>query len=262
MRTARDITGYRFERLTVTGLSCKRGAKYYWNCLCDCGRRAEISRSELVTGKTRSCGCLKGAKIKDLVGRKFGRLTVLTKFDMSPSGYRWLCQCDCGNERIIIGGNLNSGHTRSCGCLMREKNGRLNHPLCKVYTGMIDRCGNPNNPSFHHYGGRGVRVCNRWIVKNGFLQFVEDMGDRPSPKHSLDRRDVDGDYEPLNCRWATQKEQMRNTRVNRYLTMNGESKTVAEWSDELGIRSNTIFTRLKRGWSDERALSPINRGRS
>jgi hypothetical protein len=118
----------------------------------------------------------------------------------------------------------------------------------RIWTNMLRRC----RAGLRNYGDRGVTVCDRWEL---FENFLADMGRRPSPDHSLDRIDNDGNYEPGNCRWSTRKEQMRNTRVNRRLTYRGESFTVAEWAERLNINATTIRTRLARGKSIERALS-------
>ena len=116
---------------------------------------------------------------------------------------------------------------------------------------MIARCYNPNNAAYNRYGGRGITVCKRW---RKFENFLADMGNRPSSKYSIDRIDNSGNYTRENCKWSTMKEQCRNRRNNRLLTLNGETHCVAEWVDIVGIRSDTIRARLKRGWSVERAL--------
>lgn len=117
---------------------------------------------------------------------------------------------------------------------------------------MVDRCENPQNKAFSHYGGRGIAVCARW---RSFKDFLTDAGSRPSPKHSIDRIDNDRGYEPGNVRWATQKEQTRNTRANKLLTFNGETLCMSEWAERTGIGSPTIRTRLVLGWSVADALT-------
>ena len=121
---------------------------------------------------------------------------------------------------------------------------------------MIQRCHNPNNPAYPQYGGRHIVVCDRWRLS--FIAFLSDMGDRPTPTHTLERRDNNGPYEPENCCWATKKQQARNRTYNRKLTFGGETKTVAEWSESIGIKSWIIRQRIDRyGWSVERTLTKM-----
>jgi len=117
---------------------------------------------------------------------------------------------------------------------------------------MKSRCNNPNNVSFDNYGGRGISVCGRW---DKYQNFISDMGNRPTLKHTLDRIDNDGNYEPSNCRWATRKEQQRNRRTNHIIEFNGESKNITDWSNDLGIKLTTLIGRLDRGWSIEKTLT-------
>lgn len=157
----------------------------------------------------------------DLTGQPFGRLTVTSRGPNGKHGeVRWHCRCTCGNETLVYAGNLRSGDTRSCGCLSRELlvTRSTTHGAARVgaetpeyhaWHAMFQRCTNPHHASWEDYGGRGVTVCERW---QSFENFIADMGPRPSPKHSLDRTNNDGNYEPSNCRWATWNEQARNRR--------------------------------------------------
>jgi hypothetical protein len=161
----------------------------------------------------------------DLSGQRFGRLAVLGRAQRAKPEAYWHCRCDCGVEVVVNGCRLRNGNTRSCGCLRRETaaiNGDHNvshgyarmgirrHPLYSVWSGMRTRCRNPNNKNWKDYGGRGITVCERW---DKFENFLADMGERPGPSYSIDRIDVEGNYEPGNCRWATPTEQVRNRRV-------------------------------------------------
>jgi hypothetical protein len=121
-----------------------------------------------------------------------------------------------------------------------------------IWQAMVQRCTNPTSVNFHKYGARGITVCDAW---RDYSTFLADMGRRPSNEHSLERIDNERGYEPGNCRWATVKEQANNTRWNRRLTLNGETLTVAQWAERTGMKSNTIIYRLRRGWSDEKALT-------
>lgn len=164
--------------------------------------------------------------VLDLTGQRFGRLTAIELRGRSKSGNAfWLCRCECGVEKIVVSGALRSGNTTSCRCYHREisgvhlkTHGRSRTKEHRIWCGMINRCTNPRQPHYHRYGGRGIKICQRW--RESFEAFFEDMGLCPSPKHSLDRIDNDGDYAPGNVRWATYKEQRANQRTKEQI--NGE----------------------------------------
>lgn len=194
----------------------------------------------------------------DLTGQRFTRLTVLSYEGTNKNHHsKWKCICDCGETVISDIGSLRAGRTKSCGCLTRYKgenrmrNGEYTHPLYKLWSGIKHRCSNKNLKKAHIYAKKGITVCERW---NDFKKFVEDMGPRP-PGTSIDRIDGSKGYSPENCRWATPKQQANNTAANRLLSANGSQKTVAQWSEQTGIKSNTIIYRLKRGWSDFDAVT-------
>jgi hypothetical protein len=200
------------------------------------------------------------------IGTKLHRLTVIalaanTRFQQR----QYLCRCDCGCEVIVRGYSLGQGRTKSCGCLHREGLARRNHRHGKSETltynswrGMIDRCENPNHVGYKDYGGRGIRICPEW---RDFERFAQDMGERPSRNHSIERIDVDRNYEPGNCRWATASEQNSNKRAFWRLAHNGESLTVREWSARTGLSRGNIYQRLAKGWPVERVLTePSHRG--
>lgn len=195
----------------------------------------------------------------DISNKKFGRLTVLFRDGTVSKLAAWRCVCDCGTVRTFVGRSLRTGNTQSCGCLSRQRaaasraTGNKHHPSYEIWSGIWKRCTNPKTRTFRFYGGRGISVCPQW---RDFAVFNRDMGPRPSLKHSLDRfPNKDGNYEPSNCRWATQKEQCRNTRRNRVVTMDGVSLCVSEWCERLGLRARTVHGRIHRGLSPIEALT-------
>lgn len=200
---------------------------------------------------------------KQWVGNRYGRLVVVSRHGSVPSGSTWLCRCDCGTEKIVAANNLSSGHVQSCGCLSKESIGKLNKTHGRsgtrtydIWCGMRKRCSDSKSNKFHLYGGRGIRVCQRW---NRFEEFFADMGECP-PRMSIDRINSDGNYEPGNCRWATPKQQARNTKTNIYLTIRGETLTKAEWAERAGIDQRAFHKRLHGlGWTPEEAVYGRNK---
>jgi len=196
-------------------------------------------------------------KIIDLTGQKFSRLTVISFAPTKKKMSHWNVVCDCGTKTVVDGCNLKKGHTKSCGCLQVERikehntthNGCIDHPLeYGTWKGIKQRCNNINNHAYKDYGGRGITVCDRWL--NSFENFLADMGRKPTPQHSLDRINNNGNYEPSNCRWATRTEQNRNTRANVRIMFQGEMRCLAEVAEISGLDIRIISTRLKRGWPD------------
>jgi hypothetical protein len=188
-------------------------------------------------------------------GRRYGRLLVLNLADRESCS--WRCRCDCGVEKVIPYDNLR--RILSCGCLLSEStaarattHGGSDKPEYRTWHQMRQRCRNLKGKLYHRYGGRGIRICERWEL---FENFFADMGPRPSPGHSLDRIDNDGNYEPGNCRWATQTEQLQNTSRCRYVTINGERLTQSEASKRVGLSRTVLGNRLRLGWSLEKAIN-------
>lgn len=196
---------------------------------------------------------------KELTGMSFGRLLAKERRSYRKTHSFWLCECECGTVKEIAQTSLLRGSTVSCGCHRREiarkqltKHSMCRSPEYRARAHLLDRCYNQNDPMSPHYGGRGIKVCDKW--RSSFECFLADMGVRPSPGHSIDRIDNDGNYEPGNCRWATLIEQARNTSVAKTIEWQGAVRKYRDVCDELGIRDSTVRSRLKRGWSLERAL--------
>lgn len=198
-------------------------------------------------------------------GQRFNRLTVIEYSYSNDHGERvWKCKCDCGNISFATSHNLVSGHTKSCGCYVVEQttaanttHGKSRSRIYRAYSNMITRCYNHNYKCYASYGGRGIRVCDEWRLNaKSFIDWAIANGYREDL--TLDRIDVNGDYCPENCRWATMKEQQNNRTNNAIYQYNGESKTLAEWADALGIKYNRLQMSIKRNGGDlEKAVRKI-----
>lgn len=214
----------------------------------------------------------------DLTGQRFGRLLVEGYDEPIPAKNRkylyktYLCLCECGTRKIVREQHLKDGNTKSCGCIVKENAAKKNkshghccHPLWETWKGMNARCNNPNSGSYPDYGERGITVCDRWLqkhdsIEDGFLNFLEDMEASFEKGLEIERVDNDESYCPLNCKWATQKEQISNRRNTRELTFNGETLCVAEWSERIGVNYNALLSRVDvLFWSVEKALTTPTR---
>lgn len=194
----------------------------------------------------------------DLTGSKFGRLLVLSESSERRNREScWICLCECGNEFVTSGCSLRNGGTKSCGCLRSEhsrtvniRHGKKHTRVYRIWTGMWNRCRNPNAKDFARYGGSGITVCKRWQT---FENFLSDMGE-PCSGLTIERKENSKGYCKSNCVWATRTEQARNRKNNVILTFNGESLCISEWAERLGVNKCLISKRLARGWSIERTL--------
>lgn len=203
-------------------------------------------------------------RMVDFTGHTCGRLEV-TGWTFKKNGkWQWICECSCGNTTTIPHTSLLTDSVKSCGCLrvdVAKKTGQANRvhgdidsPESCTWKNIKERCYNKSNDSYASYGGRGIVVCDRWLGKDGYVNFLADMGRRPSDSHSIDRIDVNGNYEPSNCRWATVKEQHRNRRDNLLLTVLGRTQTAVAWAEEMGHPPHRIYNRLAKGWTPEEAV--------
>lgn len=205
------------------------------------------------------------AKIIDLTGQTFGKLLVAKYSRSNKAGKAMFsCLCDCGNMVEVVGYSLRSGETRSCGCLLPEvtierstKHGfktRANkHSIYDVWTNMRDRCNNPNNESYHRYGGRGIEVCERW---NDFELFLKDMGNKPKPYFTIERKNNNGNYEPGNCKWGNDYEQANNRSNNLKAKVFNIDKTAAQITKISGLSYSCVRDRIAAGKENEDLLSP------
>ena len=197
----------------------------------------------------------------DLTNKKIGRWTVLREGTRDKYNHlRWVCECECGIVKEVTGSSLRRGESRSCGCLKNElqsernfKHGESDTRLYKIWGGIKSRVSNKNDTTFEHYGGRGIKICDEWIEYVPFRDWSLSNG--YTDELSIDRIDVDGNYEPSNCRWISMEKQMSNMTTNNLITYKGRTKTLTEWSDSLGIKRSTLSSRIHRqGMSFQEAI--------
>lgn len=222
-------------------------------------------------GKIHACKkCSMPPRYMDISSQRFGRLVALEYMGRNKSSSLWKCGCDCGNTITTSLSRLRQGVTRSCGCLKKESSLRGGnqrhcasldfgvvhaHPLYTIWTQMKCRCYSPKHNRYKYYGARGIKVCDRWLGENGFENFVADMGERPSKNHSLDRIDLNGDYTPANCRWATYKEQNRNRSNTLLVSYKGIMIPLAQLCENYNLPYNEIYYKVKCGKDINRVIN-------
>lgn len=197
-----------------------------------------------------------GARAIDITGKRFGMLTAikLDHIERTEFGtiHYWLYRCDCGKEKVLRKVQVSAGKIQSCGCFLKQsvkersiKHGKNNTRLYKIMHDMKQRCLNPNNKNYKHYGGRGIKIYNRWLEDfNIFYDWAMNNGYQDNL--TIERINVNGNYEPNNCKWILINDQAKNTRRNRFFTYNGETFCLKEWADKLKINENTLRYRLKK----------------
>ena len=271
-----QLEGLRFGRLTVLHSEGKNKiGQYFWRCKCDCGNEKVILGHSLCRGGTRSCGCLEKesrdahiAKIRhspaDHVGKKYGRITVEELY-VADRKSRAKGRCDCGSAWEGPFGPLVNGKTLSCGCLRDEttaarrlthgqtRNGSTGSIEYRCYRAMIRRCTDTHMRDYPRYGGRGIKVCARWL--ESFDNFLADMGAAPEDRQTVDRIDNDGDYSPDNCEWASRMTQSRHRSNTVYATIDGVTRPMTEWCDVLGVNEKTVRSRMAKGFDMVTALT-------
>ena len=200
----------------------------------------------------------------DLTNQRFGKLVALKKVPSKNHHTYWLCQCDCGNQKIIDGCRLRRGDTKSCGCLSIEQ-AKINFQknfythrqsktrLYRIWKGMKNRCYNERTPKYKDYGMRGIRIYEEWQNFEPFYDWAMNNGYQDDL--TIDRIDVNGNYEPNNCRWIKSSLQARNRRNNHLLLFNGKTRGISEWAEIYNLKPLTLLARINRGWSIEKALN-------
>lgn len=249
MPSYRDLSGSKFGKLLVvkrvgtylTKTLKSAGATY--KCICDCGKGIVVYSGNLSSNST--CGC---SRFSNLTGQRFGKLVAIRRLESISKDNRhftyWECKCDCGNVAKVPLGSLKSGFSKSCGC-MRQNHGLSGLKEYKIWNAIKQRCYNVGNKEYVHYGGRGIKMCERWVTS--FENFYEDMGSRPG-NSSIDRINVNLDYTPENCRWSSYSIQNKNRQVNQIYRWNGEELTVGQWiakiiheGEFIGFRDKAII---------------------
>lgn len=270
-----DLTGKKFGLWTVI----ERGEDYVpegksrdamcvtWRCRCECGVERNVLSRSLVSGQSTSCGqCL-----NNIVGKQFGRLTVIElAFTKNHTRY-WRCKCSCGNYKNVQTSHLKSGAIQSCGCLQRELTAQRStkhngakankkERLYNVWCGIKERCNNPNQDHYHSYGGRGIRICEEW--ENDYSAFREWALSNGYDENAIgrectiDRIDVNGNYCPENCRWVDQKIQSLNKTTTLYFDYNGKRMTLKEIAEEAVVNYKCLYSRIHTyHWTLEDAMS-------
>lgn len=276
MPAFQDLTGQKFGHLTAVRY-CGEG-KWVWEC--DCGKQKSILAASVKRGITQSCGreCKYSpsrAISNDLTGKRFGRLIVIKRADRyyTNSGKRctyWECKCDCGNQTIVTANHLTSGHTWSCGCAHKEqmeawKTYRLTHGRTKgkkpdrayrAWEQIKHRCYNPKDINYKNYGAKGITMWEGWINDpTSFCEYVSALDRYAEDGVTIDRIDFQGNYEPGNLRWLSLAEQQRNKSSNVWITANGETHVISEWSRMTGLSHGTISYRLKSGWTHDQVIN-------
>lgn len=203
---------------------------------------------------------MRGARLSIAAGTRFGRVVVLGEAEKRCGARYFDCRCDCGKRWQVRLSLLTQGATKSCGCLRRErfterleKHGHARTKLYGVWNNMRQRCTNPGHPSYVHYGGRGIAICDEWSQFLAFRAWALASGYRRGL--TIERDNVDDGYRPGNCRWIPQGEQSNNTRRSKRITFRGETRTLRDWAHHVGLMPHALYSRLRKGWTVERALT-------
>lgn len=262
----KDLTGQKFNHLTAIKLDEERILEYkqrnkhvtYWLCKCDCGNEelVSVSYGSLTSGGVKSCGCIHEL---NLTGKRFGKITVIN-YAYSKNGHTfWNCECECGTKKVIMGTSLNTGKTKSCGCLIAESkttHGLSYHPLYRVHSTMKQRCYNYNCEDYYLYGGKGIIICDEWLGINGVVNFYNwAMNNGYEQGLEIDRIDSDDNYEPDNCRWVNDIEQANNTSRNISFTIDNETRTFMDWCRLYDKNHDVVYGRINNGWELLEALT-------
>lgn len=253
-----DLTGKRFGKLSVIKREGSTDGKRkfpLWLCKCDCGNTCLRTASHLKSDYTNTCGACPDEK-EDLSGRKYGRWTVIKRAENKHRKTAYLCRCDCGTERVVTADTLLNGRSLSCGCMQKETvienhttHGMTHTRIYNIYHNMKNRCCNQNDDRYHDYGGRGITICPEWLGEHGFENFAKwSMENGYAENLTIDRINTNGNYEPSNCRWATNYVQMNNRRNCIMFSFFGVTKSLKEWCDCIKENYDKMYGRYHRGY--------------
>ncbi len=261
----KDLTGKKFGMLSVISLNGRdKGGRALWLCQCDCGDFVVVEGHNLQSGHSTSCGCTRFTEKygKDIIGKRFGRLVALNQY--RKDGYTMVdCKCDCGNDFTTYRMSLVADSTLSCGCYHRDRtielftrHGMTGTRIHDIWAGMRSRCNLVTNSTYKDYGGRGIKVSEKWEGEHGFENFYKWSTDNGyADDLQIDRIDNNGNYSPENCRWTDRITQTNNTRRNIFFEYKGERKTMAQWARFLNIDYNKAYRRIHQlKWSVDKAF--------
>lgn len=264
-----DLTGEKFDMLTVIERAENIGKRTQWVCKCDCGNVVTV-KTEYLKGKVKlkSCGCIYGER--DLSGMQFGRLTVIQEHGSKRQKRFWLCKCECGNITIVSTDCLKSGHIKSCGCFRKDKLIERNqkHGLSKsriyhIWLSMKERCYSKNSKSFCDYGARGISICDDWKVFDNFYKWAIANG--YDDTLTIERVNVNDSYCPENCTWIPKADQAKNTRRSVIIEIFGIKKTLSDWVRFMGWSYGKYTQRKWKGkeiFSEDEIMQIENKIRS
>ena len=265
-----NLIGEKFGKLTVIDKAPERKHENsrptkMWLCRCDCGNTIICSRQALTSGEKKDCGCVKEGKY--LIGKRYGKLVIQKVIRENGKEARVECLCDCGDITTPLLSRVLNNKVHSCGCYRSEKSAQVNTKhgmsdtrLYKVWIGIKKRCYNKNDKAYKDYGERGIKICDEWMGEHGFENFykwaTENGYDKNAPfgECTIDRIDVNGNYEPSNCRFVDMKTQLQNQRKTVKITIDGEELTASEISEKYGIQSCTVRHRIKSGINEKEKL--------
>lgn len=257
----KDLTGMRFGKL----IAIEKDENNNWKCQCDCGNIGKYSKASLTQGWKQDCGCVKRGYW--LIGKRYGMLTIRKVIKEPGEETKAECVCDCGNTKILSLTRVINNSVKSCGCIVPETSrkvhtihGKSKSRIYKIWKKMNDRCNNPNNKDYDKYGGRGIVICDEWSGEHGaenFIKWAYENGydeNAEKGKCTIDRINVDGNYEPSNCRWINMIEQSYNRRNTIRISVYGEMLTVKEISEKYNIPDKKVRRRYFYGIRDEGRL--------